>query len=500
MLNLSEMNEVDRAWIENGIRGDGEVWRPMIDEANEKRYTPQRTAYDSMADILLYGGSAGGGKTDLGIGLALTQHSRSIIFRREHKQLSGIVERIFEMRGDQGWNGQEQRFNLPDGRLIRLGGMKNLGDEKAYQGRSFDLQVWDELTEFLERQFRFISTWNRTTNPKQRCRIVAATNPPTTAEGEWVIEFWGPWLDPQHPYPALPGHLRWFIADKEGVDQEVEDGSPVTVDGEEIVPRSRTFIPSSVEDNPFLMATAYKATLQSLPEPLRSQMLRGDFLAGRQDDVWQVLPSEWVEAAQSRWVEKRPRQSMTSLGVDVARGGQDQTVIAPRYGSWFGELLTFPGKETPDGPTVSGQVIASLRDGAPVNIDVIGVGSSPYDHLKSAGVTVNGLNSSERSEQTDRTSRLRFSNKRAQWWWQFREALDPQNSMDVQLPLDRKLKADLCTPRWTMLSNGIRVESKEDIIKRLGRSPDRGDAVVYAWAESRRAKTKDIEYPPMGIV
>ena len=80
MLNLSEMNEVDRAWIENGNRGDGEVWRPMIDEANEKRHTPQRTAYDSMADILLYGGSAGGGKTDLGIGLALTQHSRSIIF------------------------------------------------------------------------------------------------------------------------------------------------------------------------------------------------------------------------------------------------------------------------------------------------------------------------------------------------------------------------------------------------------------------------------------
>jgi hypothetical protein len=60
---------------------------------------------------------------------------------------------------------------------------------------------------------------------------------------------------------------------------------------------SRTFIPSRVSDNPYLMGTGYMTQLQSLPEPLRSQMLYGDFKAGVQDDPWQVIPTAWVEAA-----------------------------------------------------------------------------------------------------------------------------------------------------------------------------------------------------------
>jgi hypothetical protein len=68
---------------------------------------------------------------------------------------------------------------------------------------------------------------------------------------------------------------------------------------------SRTFIPSRVSDNPYLMGTGYMTQLQSLPEPLRSQMLYGDFHAGVQDDPWQVIPTAWVEAAMARW--KRPR-------------------------------------------------------------------------------------------------------------------------------------------------------------------------------------------------
>ena len=61
-----------------------------------------------------------------------------------------------------------------------------------------------------------------------------------------------------------------------------------------IKPLTRTFIPSRVTDNPYLMATGYISTLQSLPEPLRSQMLKGDFEAGTEDDPWQVIPTQWV--------------------------------------------------------------------------------------------------------------------------------------------------------------------------------------------------------------
>ena len=68
------------------------------------------------------------------------------------------------------------------------------------------------------------------------------------------------------------------------------------------------------------MNSGYKAALQALPEPLRSQMLMGDFTAGMQDDPWQVIPTTWVELAMERWTEEKPQGAkMDCLGVDPAR-------------------------------------------------------------------------------------------------------------------------------------------------------------------------------------
>jgi hypothetical protein len=76
---------------------------------------------------------------------------------------------------------------------------------------------FDELPNFLEQQYRYLIGWNRTTKPGQRSRVVATGNPPQGPEGEWVIKYWAPWLDPTHQNPAAPGELRWFatIAGKE---------------------------------------------------------------------------------------------------------------------------------------------------------------------------------------------------------------------------------------------------------------------------------------------
>ena len=68
-----------------------------------------------------------------------------------------------------------------------------------------------------------------------------------------------------------------------------------------------TFLQAMLWDNPYYMDAGYMATLQSLPEPLRSQMLLGDFHAGMQDDPWQVIPTEWVRLAQKRWMERKKR-------------------------------------------------------------------------------------------------------------------------------------------------------------------------------------------------
>jgi hypothetical protein len=71
-------------------------------------------------------------------------------------------------------------------------------------------------------------------------------------------------------------------------------------------------------------------------------------------------------------------------------------------------------------------------------------------------------------------------NHRAEAWWKFRERLDPVCPTKVALPVDQRLFADLSAPRYRVGARGIQVEDKAEIKKRLGRSPDRGDAVVLA--------------------
>jgi len=228
------------------------------------------------------------------------------------------------------------------------------------------------------------------------------------------------------------------------------------------------------------MGTNYVSVLQGLPEPLRSQMLKGDFMAGVEDDAFQLIPTNWVEAAQARWVDYYPKPPMNSLGIDVARGGKDKTTIARRHGMWFDRTLVYPGKDTPDGPTVAGLTIAAARDGSPMHIDVIGVGSSAYDFLNTAGQHVIGVNVAEKATATDLSGRLRFFNQRAQYWWRFREALDPSNNTGIMLPPEPELLADLCAPKWKLQGSVIQVESREDIVKRIGRSPDHASAYILA--------------------
>lgn len=449
---------------------------------------PQLDAYLCEADVLGYGGAAGGGKTDLAIGKALTQHRKTAIFRREGTELTGVQDRLTEMLGgSDGYNGRDKIWRLPSGRQIEFGSTPNPGDEKKYQGRPKDLLVIDEAANFLEAQVRFLMGWVRSVIPGQHCQTLMTFNPPTTAEGRWIVQYFAPWLDDKYPVPAEPGELRWF-ATLDGEDREVLDGSTFKHKGETIRPQSRTFIPSRLADNPYLAGTNYMATLQAMPEPLRSQMLYGDFKTGMQDDPWQVIPTEWVDAAMARWKPMASKPLMDSLGVDVARGGADNTIIARRHGAWFDEPLAYAGKQTPDGPSVAAMTMLARRDNAPVHVDVIGVGASPYDFLKTNGIQVLGVNVAEKSGGIDRAGVLRFFNMRSELWWRFREALDPTYNRGIALPPDQQLRADLCAPKWSPQGAVVKVESREEIIKRLGRSPDWASAYVLALLDTPRIK------------
>jgi hypothetical protein len=486
---LKHMTPEERAEVLQLARLDTAIWRPNPG--------PQSDAYYSEATVIGYGGAAGGGKTDLMCGTILTQHRRAIIFRREGTQLQGIYDRLGELLGSRdGFNSQDKIWRPPSQPHLQIefGSVPNPEDVGKYQGRPHDLKGFDEATNFLEAQVRFLMGWMRSTVEGQRQRVLLTFNPPTTAEGRWVIAFFAPWLDDHHPNPAKPGEIRWF-GTADGKDIEVSDSRPfVLVKGEPcydydpaafreedvIVPISRTFIQARVTDNPHLMRTGYMATLQSLPEPLRSQMLKGDFNAGIEDDAFQIIPTAWVDQAMARWEAKHAKGPMDSIGLDVARGGRDETVICRRHGTWFDEPLCYPGQETPNGPITASLAMAARRDGAPIHIDVIGWGAAAYDFLVENNLQAIPVNGSNKVVALSKEGAMRFTNHRAELWWRMREALDPTNPDPIALPKNTRLRADLCAPRWELRVNGIQVENKDEIRKRIGRSPDYGDAYCMA--------------------
>lgn len=443
---------------------------------------PQTQALRSPANVIGYGGAGGGGKTDLLLGAAGTYHYRSIIFRRVFPSVRGIIERSREIfaRGQQhakdSYNESLHLWRLADGRTIEFASLQYDADKRKYQGRAYDLHGFDELTEFTEDLFRFVTAWNRTARTDVQPRVICTFNPPHDDDGMWVISYFAPWLDPDYSgVRAMPGEVRWFgIVD--GEEREVEAGTPRA--------RSRTFIPASLTDNPYLMQTGYADTVAMLPEPLRS-ILRGDFTAGRTDDPWRVLPAAWVDAARGRWADVPPAGPLATIGVDVARGGKDQTILARRFGQWYAPLDVHPGSSTPNGPAVAALVIGQLQDDATAVVDVIGVGGSVVDSLEDAGVTVVAFNASSGSDATDRSGKLRFGNKRAEMWWRFREALDPDHGDALALPPDPQLRQELCAPRFFVRSGRIWVESKDDVRVRIGRSTDRADAVLMAHQEQK---------------
>lgn len=491
------------------------VARDVIEATRDHTWVPlpgpQTEAYFSDADVLLYGGEAGGGKSDLLLGLAFTEHRRSLIMRRQYTDLSALTDRAKRVNGsDRGYSGAPPpKLRTSNGRLIDFGAARLPGQEQTWQGNPHDFLGVDEATQFAESQIRFLMGWLRSTDqdyPDQRTRVVLASNPPLSEAGDWVITMFAPWLDPAHSNPAEIGELRWYITDDAGLDQEVDgpgdypvvdgDGNPVIdpkTGRQRIVGAlSRTFIRAGVDDNPYIDAS-YRRNLDGLQEPLRSAIRDGIFGQARKDADLQLIPYTWVRAAQGRWTpEPPPDVPMCSLGVDVAGGGSDSTVLQPRYDSWFDEPIVEPGAKTPLGTDVAGLVIKHRRDNADVVIDCGGgYGNGPAEHLEINGVPVTRYKGAEGTTLRTLQGKMPFYNTRTAAYYRLFEALDPDQpgGSQVALPPDQELTSELCAVRLHADDmKEIRLEAKEKLVARLGRSPDKADAVVMAhWTGAKRA-------------
>jgi hypothetical protein len=455
---------------------------------------PQWLALLSPADETFYGGAAGGGKSALLVGLAAELGRNSAIFRRVYPNLKELMRYARDVIGDNAKeNKSEKTWEFPNDRTIEFGAVQYEDDKKDWQGRPHDHKLFDEITEFTESQYVFICGWNRTTDQSQRVRVLVTGNPPTDEAGSWIIRRWGAWLDDHHPNPAKPGELRWY-ATIDGEEREFMTGDPIINGREKIQPLSRTFIPAKLEDNPFLSEDGrYKAVLQSLPEPLRSQMLFGDFHASAVADPWQIIPTEHVRAAQRRWLERaKPETPLTAVGLDPARGGRDNMSMSKRYDNYFDELVFWPGSIVGDGPTAFVLVQQSLGSEEPTlfNVDIGGIGSSVYDSLKDK-YHVNAINAASASTYRDKSGKLKMRNTRAEYYWRMRDSLDPNGGDDIALPPGNEVVADLCSARYKLTTSGVLVEEKEEIKKRIGRSPDKGESILLANLTGHRAVVID---------
>ncbi|MET7720662.1 hypothetical protein [Streptomyces mirabilis] len=220
----------------------------------------------------------------------------------------------------------------------------------------------------------------------------------------------------------------------------------------------------------------------------------GEFHASDEDSV---IPLAWVEAAIERWHvwDQAGRPELPGrrvLGVDVARSGGDSTVLCHRRGLVVAELETHDREDTMH-TTARVQAALGEEDGAAAVVDSIGVGGGVVDRLRELGAPVLAYTGAAKSKLRTRDREWGFFNTRSAAYWKLRELLDPAFGAELALPPDDLLVADLTTPTWDITTGvppKIKVEPKDDVVARLGRSPDRGDAVAMAMYADHLAASK----------
>lgn len=188
----------------------------------------------------------------------------------------------------------------------------------------------------------------------------------------------------------------------------------------------------------------------------------------------QIIGLAAIEEAQARTAE---HGEPVVIACDVARYGSDETVIAVRRGNHARIHAAYTGKSLME---TAGRVIDTVRAvDAPcrVVVDDAGLGGGVTDRLRELGVKVEAFNGGAPAHDPDL-----YPNRRSEAWFVFADHLQ-----DLDLDADSQLAADLVAPRYVLDSQGRRtVEPKDHTKKRLGRSPDRADAILMAYAPPPR--------------
>ena len=273
---MAELMDLYRAG--DVVNGRRVAWVPQPRQAEFMR---------RFEDEVLFGGAAGGGKSDALVAEALRQISKpwykGLILRKTFPELRELIDKTLllypQIDPKAKYNATEHSWKFRSGAKIIFGSLGHPIDKYKYQGLAFDFIGFDELTHFQFEEYEYLMSRNRPNGPGMLCYMRATANPGGVGHV---------WVKQRFVDVAPPMTTTWH-----DVEVEQPDGKKVKLR------RSRVFVPSRVTDNPALMMNDpnYVARLASMSDAEKRALLYGDWnsYAGQVFGEWRNEPDHYVD-------------------------------------------------------------------------------------------------------------------------------------------------------------------------------------------------------------